>query len=153
MNDEGHWGNTWNEVEIDGRTVSYVRTGRGQPLVLLHGFTLGHSTLTYGPSIEPLAEHFDVIVPDLPGYGSSTPLPEPYSTENYITFLERFLNALSLEQIALVGFSKGGGISLGFALQHPERVSRLVLVQFLCALWRGARAASPLPRLAHTGSR
>lgn len=128
MSDEDKWGHTWREIEIDGRTVSYVRSGQGQPLVLLHGFTLGHGTLTYGPSIEPLAQHFDVIVPDLPGYGSSTPLPESYSTEAYITFLEHFLDTLGLEQIALVGFSKGGGISLGFSLQHSERVSKLALV-------------------------
>ena len=120
----------WLTAEVDGRAVSYVRAGQGQPLVLLHGFTLGHSTLTYGPSIAPLAEHFDVIAPDLPGYGSSEPLPAPHGhgTEDYVDFLEHFLDALNLEEIDLVGFSKGGGISLGFALQHPERVSKLVLV-------------------------
>ena len=118
----------WLSTHVDGRSVSYVRVGRGQPLVLLHGFTLGHSTLTYGPSIAPLAKHFDVIVPDLPGYGSSDPLPGVYSTESYIHFLEGFLDALALEEVCLVGFSKGGAISLGFTLHYPERVSKLVLV-------------------------
>ncbi len=118
----------WLATQVNGRSVSYVRVGQGQPLVLLHGFTLGHSTLTYGPSIEPLSKHFEVIAPDLPGYGSSDPLPEPYGTESYIDFLEGFLDALGLEETYLVGFSKGGGIALGFALQHPERVSKLVLV-------------------------
>ena len=118
----------WLVTQVDGRSVSYVRVGQGQPLVLLHGFTLGHSTLTYGPSIEPLSQHFEVIAPDLPGYGSSEPLPTPHGTDDYISFLESFLDTLGLEEIHLVGFSKGGGISLGFALRHPERVSKLVLV-------------------------
>ena len=118
----------WLSTCVDGRSVSYVRVGQGRPLVLLHGFTLGHSTLTYGPSVAPLSRHFEVIAPDLPGYGSSAPLPEPYSTDDYITFLEGFLDTLGLEEVHLVGFSKGGGISLGFALEHPERVAKLVLV-------------------------
>ena len=118
----------WLATQVDGRSVSYVRMGQGQPLVLLHGFTLGHSTLTYGPSIGPLSQHFEVIAPDLPGYGSSDPLPQPFSTEDYTEFLAHFLDALGLEETFLVGFSKGGGIALGFALQHPKRVSKLVLV-------------------------
>ena len=118
----------WLSTEINGRSVSYVRMGQGRPLVLLHGFTLGHSTLTYGPSIEPLSKHFEVIAPDLPGYGSSAPFPQPFSTENYIDFLEGFLDTLDVEETYLVGFSKGGGIALGFALQHPGRVSKLALV-------------------------
>ena len=118
----------WLSTKVDGRKVSYVRTGRGRPLVLLHGFTLGHSTLTYGPSIAPLAGHFDVIVPDLPGYGSSEPFPNPFGTEGYIRFLAQFLDVLGLEKISLVGFSKGGGISLGFALEHPKRLHKLALV-------------------------
>jgi len=95
---------------------------------LLHGFTVGTSRLTYGPSIPPLAEHFDVIAPDLPGYGFSEAPVTPYRTDDYARFVCRFLDALEIEKATVVGFSKGGAIALGFALEHPERVHRLVLV-------------------------
>lgn len=115
-------------VTIDGVRVHYVRLGRGTPLLLLHGFTVGSSRLTYGPSFEPLARHFDVIAPDLPGYGLSG-LPETfYTTADYVRFVVRFLDELELEQVNLVGFSKGGAIALGVGLEHPERVHKLMLV-------------------------
>lgn len=116
------------ELELDGLRVHYLRQGRGIPLLLLHGFTVGSSRLTYGPSLGPLSEHFDVIAPDLPGYGFSG-APEPfYTTQEYVRFVVRFLDALAVKRAHLVGFSKGGGIALGVALEHPERLRKLVLI-------------------------
>jgi pimeloyl-ACP methyl ester carboxylesterase len=115
-------------VLIDGLNVHYLRQGKGHPLVLLHGFTVGSSTLTYGPAIDPLAKHFDVIVPDLPGYGFSDSPETLYTTTDYVRFVVRFLDALGLESVNLVGFSKGGAIALGVALEHPERIRKLMLV-------------------------
>lgn len=115
-------------LRVDGLRVHYLRGGRGTPLVLLHGFNVGSSRLTYGPSLAPLAERFDVIAPDLPGYGLSD-APDPfYTTEDYVRFLTRFLDALCVRRAHLVGFSKGGGIALGAALEHPERFYKLILV-------------------------
>jgi pimeloyl-ACP methyl ester carboxylesterase len=115
-------------LEVDGLHVHYLRGGRGAPLVLLHGFNVGSSRLTYGPSLAPLAERFDVIAPDLPGYGLSE-APDPfYTTGGYVRFLTRFLDALSVRRTYLIGFSKGGGIALGAALEHPERFCKLILV-------------------------
>ncbi len=113
---------------VDGVKVSYVRLGRGAPLVLLHGFTVGSSRLTYGPSFAPLSEHFDVIAPDLPGYGFSASPDRLYTTADYADFVVKFLDTLGLAQVNLVGFSKGGAIALGVGLDHPERVRKLVLV-------------------------
>lgn len=115
-------------LTVDGLRVHYLRGGRGAPLVLLHGFTVGSSRLTYGPSLAPLAEHFDVIAPDLPGYGLSD-APDPfYTTKDYVRFVAHFLDALGVERANLVGFSKGGGIALGVALEHPGRLQKLMLV-------------------------
>jgi len=116
------------DVTVGGVRVHYLRRGRGTPLLLLHGFTVGTSRLTYGPSLAPLAEHFDVIAPDLPGYGLSGSPETLYTTADYVRFVAGFLDALGLERVNLVGFSKGGAIALGVGLEHPERVHKLVLV-------------------------
>ncbi len=115
-------------VRLGNLNVHYLRQGVGPPLLLLHGFTVGSSTLTYGPAIGPLAKHFDVIAPDLPGYGLSDSPDTLYTTADYVQFVVRFLDALNLTQVNLVGFSKGGAIALGLSLEHPERVRKLMLV-------------------------
>ncbi len=115
-------------IPAGGVAVRFLETGSGPPLVLLHGADVGSADLTWRPLIPVLAEAFRVIAPDLPGHGSSPPLPGPPATEAYIRWLGAFLDALGIRRTALVGLSLGGAISLGFALQHPERVSRLVLV-------------------------
>ena len=116
------------ELTIDGVKTYYVRGGSGAPLLLLHGFTVGSSSLTYGPSFGPLAQHFDVIAPDLPGYGHSASPETFYTTDDYVRFVVKFLDALGLGKINLVGFSKGGAIALGIGLKHPVRVRKLILV-------------------------
>lgn len=116
------------EVTVDGVRVHYVRQGSGPPLLLLHGFTVGSSRLTYGPSFAPLARDFDVIAPDLPGYGFSSSPDTLYTTADYVAFVIRFIDTLGLRKVNLVGFSKGGAIALGVGLEHPERVRKLVLV-------------------------
>jgi pimeloyl-ACP methyl ester carboxylesterase len=116
------------EVTVDGVRVHYLRLGHGTPLLLLHGFTVGSSRLTYGPSLEPLSQHFDVIAPDLPGYGLSDVPEKLFTTADYVRFVVRFMDALELNQVNLVGFSKGGAIALGIGLEHPERVHKLMLV-------------------------
>lgn len=116
------------EVTVNGVRVHYVRQGRGAPLLLLHGFTVGSSRLTYGPSFGPLARNFDVIAPDLPGYGFSGSPDTLYSTADYVAFVVGFMDALGLERANLVGFSKGGAIALGVGLEHPERLHKLILV-------------------------
>lgn len=115
-------------VWVGGLNVHYLRQGRGPPLLLLHGFTVGSSTLTYGPAIGPLSKNFDVIAPDLPGYGLSDSPKTLYGTADYVQFVLRFLDALGLERVNLVGFSKGGAIALGMGLEHPGRVRKLMLV-------------------------
>ena len=119
---------TARDLRVDGLRVHLYQGGQGAPLLLLHGFTVGSSRLTYSPVLGPLAEHFEVIAPDLPGYGLSDS-PDPfYTTHDYVRFLERLLDTLGLTRVNLIGFSKGGAIALGFALEHPERVERLMLV-------------------------
>jgi pimeloyl-ACP methyl ester carboxylesterase len=88
-----------------------------QKVVLLHS-ALGDSRL-WRRQAEALAGRYDVVAPDLPGWGSS-PLPsEPFS---FVEFVDGFLPG------ALVGNSFGGALALRTALAHPDRISKLVLI-------------------------
>ena len=96
--------------------------------MLLHGSALDSARLTYGGSLAVLSAHYRVIAPDWPGYGRSEGPEEPATTGFYIDFLEGLADALELDSFHLAGFSMGGGVALGFALENPERVRKLVLI-------------------------
>jgi pimeloyl-ACP methyl ester carboxylesterase len=106
----------------------YLEAGKGTPLVLLHGSAIDSSLLSYGPSLPGLARDYRVIAPDWPGYGKSERPPHALGIPDYVSFLERFVDAMGLERVHLAGFSMGGGAALGFALEHPGRVHKLVLI-------------------------
>ncbi|MDR5710083.1 MAG: alpha/beta fold hydrolase [Armatimonadota bacterium] len=108
--------------------VRFLEAGSGPPVCLLHGADFGSAELTWRPTLSLLAERFRVIAPDLPGHGHTPPLPGAPATEAYVRWFRTFVDALRLDRVALMGLSLGGAISLGFALQNPDRVSRLVLV-------------------------
>ncbi|MFC4358938.1 alpha/beta fold hydrolase [Halobium salinum] len=118
-------------VEVGGLRVRYLVAGDGSPVVLLHGGGVDSATLSWRRTIPALAERFTVYAPDWPGYGDSEfPEAEP-SVAWYAEFLEAFLDRLELQEASLVGISMGGGVALSVALDRPERVTRLVLVDSL----------------------
>jgi 3-oxoadipate enol-lactonase len=101
----------------------YDETGEGPPLVLLHEGVV--DSRIWEPVVPLLAERHRVIRYDQRGYGRS-PLPDgPYSV---VEDLVSVLDAADLDKAALVGASRGGNIALATALNHPDRVSQLVLV-------------------------
>jgi pimeloyl-ACP methyl ester carboxylesterase len=113
-------------VEIDRLPVHYARAGSGAPVVLLHGWGAEIASFGLIPSI--LAERFDVIALDLPGFGQ-TPLPSrPWTTDDYAELVRRCLERLDVEHVTLVGHSFGGKTSLTIAARHPELVRKLILV-------------------------
>ena len=114
-------------INIDGMQVHYQRLGKGHPLVLVHGFS-GH-TYNWRAWMEHLANDFDLIVMDLPGFGLTGPHPKAdYSSEMSIQFLDDFLTKIGIDTFHLAGNSMGGGISWTYTLAHPERVKKLVLI-------------------------
>lgn len=115
-------------VELDGLRVNYVVAGSGPPLVLLHGGGLDSAAVSWKETIPALAENFTVYAPDWPGYGESDSPDGSPSIAYYVEVTWRLLDELDLDSVRLMGISMGGGVALGFALDHPERVERLVLV-------------------------
>lgn len=117
-------------VSIDGVSVHYLCGGRGTPLVLVHG--LGSSAgVEFYFNLEALAASHRVYAVDLPGFGKSDKPPIEYTIEFFVRVLRDFMVAHGLDRVALMGVSLGGRIAVGFALEYPSRVSRLVLVDAL----------------------
>lgn len=116
-------------VEVCGLRIHYLTEGeKGSPVLLLHGGGLDSASISYRFSIDPLSKHFRIFAPDLPGYGESDKPRIEYTTDYYINFLGHFMDALDIKKADIVGISMGGAISLGFTLQSPLRVRKLVLV-------------------------
>jgi len=111
--------------EIEGVRISGRIVGSGPPLVLLHG--LGGSDAEWQGSIPVLAQYFKVYVPTMPGHGDSGPIAE-YSLESSHRLFLSFLESEGLGKVILAGQSMGGLVALDLALNFPERVSKLVLV-------------------------
>jgi 3-oxoadipate enol-lactonase len=110
-------------AEVNGTRLYYETAGRGPAIVLLHG-GLNDSRL-WDEQMKPLSKHHRVVRYDLRGFGKSDARPaEFWPTED----LRALLDFLKIERATIVGLSLGGIIAADFALEHPERVERLVLV-------------------------
>ena len=133
-------------IEIEGMRIHYRDEGAGQPLVLLHGF--GSSLYTWDRWVRQLAGTRRLIRLDLPGFGLTGPAPDgDYSAERYVRVVAALLDSLGVERTDIAGNSMGGRTALMFALAHPERVRKLILVD------AGGFAPMPPPmlfRLANT---
>lgn len=116
-------------VEVAGIRTHVLRAGEsGPPLVLLHGTAIDSARLTYGASLLALGKRFRVYAPDWPGYGLSQPTPPAHGFRFLESFLSAFLDTMALPRAHLAGFSMGGAAALGLALDNPERVEKLVLI-------------------------
>lgn len=114
------------KVNVNGVQLAYERRGKGTPLVLLHGFPLDHHL--WDEVVPLLEDTFDVILPDLRGFGESTTVDSPYSMDDYASDIAGLLDQLGVQKAAIVGHSMGGYAALAFARLYPERVSGLGLI-------------------------
>jgi len=116
-------------VVVDGHRLHYLTAGDSGPVVvLLHGGIIDAAHLSWGAAIDALADEFRVIALDLLGYGESEIPDISYSTGLHVDLVEGFLDAIDVGRANVVGVSLGGGVALGLALQAPEKVGRLVVV-------------------------
>lgn len=117
-------------VRANDRDIFVAETGSGAPVVLLHGGGPGASGLSnFSRNIDALAEHFHVIVPDLPGYGRSTKGVDGSDPFGFLAdTIRATLDGLGIDTASLVGNSYGGACALRLALDTPDRVDKLVLM-------------------------
>jgi len=114
------------KISINGIQLAYARRGKGNPLVLLHGYPLDHHL--WDEVVPLLDDTFDVILPDLRGFGKSTTADSSDTMEDYASDIAGLLDHLNIQKAAIVGHSMGGYVALAFARLYPERVSGLGLV-------------------------
>lgn len=117
-------------VEAGGILTHYHEAGSGEPVVLLHGSGPGVSAwANWRLTIPVLAERFRVLAPDIVGFGyTERPEHVRYSLDTWIDHVWGFMDALGIERASIVGNSLGGRITLGMALQRPDRLDRMVLM-------------------------
>jgi pimeloyl-ACP methyl ester carboxylesterase len=115
---------------VKGRRINYYISGRGEPLVVIHG-GLGDAS-TWLNNIALLSAHNLVYAPDLPGFGRSQTLEGQYDIPRLADFVEDFTASLNLTRFNLMGHSIGGGVALSYALRFPQKVKKLVLISSLC---------------------
>jgi haloacetate dehalogenase len=137
---------------FDERTIAgagadiHVRiAGAGLPLALLHGFP--QSSVMWGHIAPELAKRFSVVAPDLRGYGRSA-APESHGGEAYSkramgADIVAVMRALGHEQFALAGHDRGARVAYRLALDHPEVVTRIAVLDIVPTgeMWSGMDAA------------
>jgi len=114
------------KIKVNDINLAYTRRGKGSPLVLLHGFPLDHNL--WDDVVPMLEDTFDLIIPDLRGFGESETVDTPYTMDDYASDIAGLLDQLNIQRAAIVGHSMGGYVALAFARLYPERVSGLALV-------------------------
>jgi pimeloyl-ACP methyl ester carboxylesterase len=113
-------------LNIDGINIAFARRGKGQPLLLLHGYPLDRSI--WSAVAEMLEADFDLIVPDLRGFGASDVMAADRSMIEYASDLAGLLELLKIRRTHVVGHSMGGYIALAFAREFASKVAGLGLV-------------------------
>ncbi|HAS40514.1 MAG TPA: alpha/beta hydrolase [Microscillaceae bacterium] len=114
-------------ITVKGGEVHYRDEGQGFPLVLIHG--TGASLHTWEVWSKQLSKDFRVIRFDLPAYGLTGPDPKhDYRISAYVDFVKQFLDKLAIKKCHIAGNSLGGNISWQFALNYPDRVDKMILL-------------------------
>jgi pimeloyl-ACP methyl ester carboxylesterase len=113
-------------LTIYGQKIHYVEKGRGSVVILLHN--LGGDVSDWDKNFEVLSQQHRVIAFDQVGAGQSDHPLINYRPATWVDFLEGVYKALQIERASLIGHSMGGATAAAFALAHPEKVDRLILL-------------------------
>ncbi|CAA6814248.1 MAG: Unknown protein [uncultured Thiotrichaceae bacterium] len=113
-------------IKINDINIDYTIQGSGQAVLLIHG--LGSCKEDWQPQISELAMHYQVIALDLRGHGNTSKPRNGYSIRQFTDDVLAFIDALDYSQIHLIGFSLGGMIAQQFAVDYPQRLSSVVVI-------------------------
>jgi len=118
-------------TSVDGLEIAYRRAGAGEPVLLLHGIPT--SSRLWDAVGADLAADFDVIAPDLIGFGESAkPADREVSMAEQARLMPQLLDALGIRQVVLVGHDIGGAAAQVMAVDAPDRVRALALIDSVC---------------------
>jgi 3-oxoadipate enol-lactonase len=113
-------------LDIQGRSLAFQHSGRGHPIILVHGFPLDHRI--WEPVIPHLERDYELIMPDLQGFGSSANGDRRSNLADMAEDLICLLDHLGIAKAIFAGHSMGGYICLAAARDHPDRLSGVVLI-------------------------
>ena len=121
----------WQDIEVNGVRIRTATGGKGPPLLLLHGHPQMH--LTWHNVAPALAERFTVVATDLRGYGDSA---RPEGGPDHVNYSKRamavdqigVMKALGFERFRIIGHDRGGRVAHRMALDVPQAVEKLVLI-------------------------
>jgi 3-oxoadipate enol-lactonase len=115
-------------IDVAGQTVNVTERGEGDPIVFLHAFPLHAAMWDYQEEV--LSPTHRCLAIDMPGFGGSPPAADPDRTtiEGWADLVAGVLDQLDIEAATVVGASMGGYVAMAMLRQHPERISRLVLI-------------------------
>ncbi|MGY2289741.1 alpha/beta fold hydrolase [Pseudomonas sp. SDO528_S397] len=114
-------------VTLDGQPLHYLDQGTGPAVLLGSSYLWGHDM--WAPQVQALSQQYRVIVPELWGHGESGQLPQgTASLDDLARQTLALLDHLQIEQVNLVGLSVGGMWGARLALQAPQRINSLVLM-------------------------
>lgn len=115
------------KITVGNHQIAFWEGGKGKEVLLfVHG--LGSNSSFWKENLPAFTEGYRVIAIDLPGYGASSKEQVPATMPWFADQVAAFLTAMRIEKVTYVGLSMGGQIGMTLALQHPDKVSKLVLV-------------------------
>jgi len=114
-------------AEVNGVRLHYLISGKGDPVVLLHGYA--ETSHMWLPLIAKLADRHTVIAPDLRGFGESSAPPDGYTKAAMAQDIHALVKSLNYDPIRLVGHDIGLMVAYAYAAQYPGEVDRLVLME------------------------
>ena len=114
-------------AEVNGVRLHYLVAGKGDPVVLLHGYA--ETSHMWLPLISKLADKHTVIAPDLRGFGQSSAPPDGYTKAAMAQDIHALVKSLKYDRIRLVGHDIGLMVAYAYAAQYPSEVDRLVLME------------------------
>lgn len=125
-------------IEIEQGKIYYVRQGEGKPIVYIHGNLGTHLDFTLSPLAETMPDSYSVVAIDRWGSGfSRRPEKQHVTLASHADTIAAVVDALNLDKPIIMGHSYGGGVSLMYALRHPEKLSGLVLLAPAAHDWEG----------------
>jgi 3-oxoadipate enol-lactonase len=114
------------KIKVNGFDLAFERRGHGLPLVLIHGYPLDH---TIWNEVSHLLENdFDLILPDLRGFGQSSKVVFAYTVGDLASDIAGLLDHLKIEKAFVAGHSMGGYVALAFARAYSERLAGLGMI-------------------------